>query len=326
MAAPATPSNFIAQQGNGSALVSWDISSGATSYKVYRSTDNVTFALLTSPATPYYLDTSVTVGIQYFYTVSAYNGAESSQSSSVSCIPALTGTLSLMQIRQMAQQRADLVGSSFITVPEWNNFVNQSLFELYDLLVTSYEDYFLAAPYSFVTDGTNYQYALPPNFDKLMGVDVGLGGGNTGYVTIQKFDFIERNRYVYPSVTSTFAGVFNARYRVLGSNLHLIPTPSSGQTIRVWYVPRMTQLLKDTDIADGISGWLQYVIIRAAKYALDKEETDSSKLDAELLFLKQRIEESASNRDAGAPDTISRTRRSAQGGFGPNGDGDKGGF
>ena len=50
MAAPATPSNFNVQQGNGSVLVSWDNSISATSYHVYRSLDNVTFALLTSPA------------------------------------------------------------------------------------------------------------------------------------------------------------------------------------------------------------------------------------------------------------------------------------
>ena len=86
----------------------------------------------------------------------------------------------------------------------------------------------------------------------------------------------------------------------------------------------MPQLLQDTDVLDGISGWTQYVIIRAAKYALDKEESDTTKLDAELLYLKGRIEESAMNRDAGQPDTISDTRFRT--GFGGMAGGNYGGF
>ena len=47
-----------------------------------------------------------------------------------------------------------------------------------------------------------------------------------------------------------------------------------------------------------------------SKYALDKEEgSDTSKLDAEMIYLKQRIEELAANRDQGMPNTISNTRR-----------------
>ena len=68
-------------------------------------------------------------------------------------------------------------------------------------------------------------------------------------------------------------------------------------------------MLADNDITTiGYSGWLQYVIVRAAKYALDKEESDTSKLDEELLFLKTRIEETSQNRDAGQADTISDVR------------------
>jgi hypothetical protein len=77
------------------------------------------------------------------------------------------------------------------------------------------------------------------------------------------------------------------------------------------------QLLQDTDISEGYNGWIRYVIVRAAKYALDKEESDTTKLDSELLFLKTRIEGAAPNRYEGQADTISDAR-SAQG-YGPDG-------
>ena len=76
----------------------------------------------------------------------------------------------------------------------------------------------------------------------------------------------------------------------------------------------------------SISGWIQYVIVRAAKYALDKEESDTSKLDEELTFLKKRIEAAAQNRDAAQPDTIQDTRGGVAGGPWGYGDGFKGGW
>jgi hypothetical protein len=110
----------------------------------------------------------------------------------------------------------------------------------------------------------------------------------------------------------------------MGNNIEFIPTPTSGQKIRLWYIPRLTELLQDTDTtAIGISGWIEYVIVRAAKYALDKEESDTSKLTEEIVFLKTRIEETAANRDVGQPDKISDTRR---GGSGNSGNGFGGGF
>ena len=94
------------------------------------------------------------------------------------------------------------------------------------------------------------------------------------------------------------------------NQIEFIPTPSAGQAIRLWYIPRLTQLLQDTDTTNtGISGWIEYVIVRSAMYALAKEESDISVLTQQLLFLKGRIEETAANRDAGMPDTISDTNQ-----------------
>lgn len=340
MAAPSTPANPIVQQANGQVLLDWDLSAGATSYKIYRSTDNITFAVLDTASVNQYLDTSVTLNTQYWYKISADNGTESSLTSSLSIIPTLTGIDSLGSLRLQAQQKADRVNSNFVTKPEWNTYINQSAKELYDLLITVYEDYYLAAPYIFQTTGNQTEYDLPDGilsgvdsvqtkpFYKLMGVDLGLANNNNARVTVHKFDFIERNRYVYPNITSTFLGVFNMRYRIMGNKIKFIPTPASGQYITLWYIPRLASLLKDTDVLDGVSGWTEYVIVDAAIKALQKEESDVSVLMAEKMAIKQRIEETATNRDAGQPDTISNTRafnsRGGNGGWGF--DGASGGF
>jgi hypothetical protein len=219
---------------------------------------------------------------------------------------------------------------------EWNTYINLAMFELYDLLITTYEDLYVAPPIQFVADGVTYQYPLPNGanqfldannpaititprpFYKLLGVDLALQNVNNAYVTVNKFNFIDRNRFVYPNTSSTLYGVFNLQYRLMGDNsIMFIPTPSGGQAIRIWYIPRLKELLADTDTSDtSVSGWIQYVIVRAAMYALQKEESDVAGLSQELLFLKQRIETTAINHDAGQADTISDVRN----GYGsPNG-------
>lgn len=333
MSTPSQPQQFIVQSGNQNILASWAQAAGATQYLVYRSQDNLTFTLIAtvsgSPLATSYLDTTVALSTTYWYQVTASNGTTASiPTQSLSAIATHNGELALGQIRLMAQQRADRVNSQFVTTAEWNGYINQAMFELYDLIVGVYEDYFLAPPIEFVSNGVQYQYDLPtgsnsfidannpsltitpPAFYKLLGCDLALNNAVNAWVTINKFNFIDRNRFVYPNTASTIYGVFNLQYRVMGSQIQFIPTPSAGQAIRLWYVPRMTQLLQDTDTTlMGISGWIEYVIVRAAKYALDKEESDTTILTQEIVFLKTRIEEMASNRDAGMPDRISDTNQ-----------------
>lgn len=332
MAIPAIPQNVSLQQGNGQTFLSWSIVAGATSYSVQRSADGVSFLVIGSPSVNSYLDTTVVVGTNYYYKVASVNADGTSGyavSAPVSIVPTLTADISLGQLRLMAQQRADMVNSQFVTLSEWNTYINQSYFELYDLLVTVYEDYYVLPPYEFTTNGTDNQYTLPNDFYKLMGVDCGSQSGGNAWVTLKKFNFIGRNRYVFPNIQSTFLGVFNMQYRLVGNTLMFIPTPSGNQQIRIWYIPKLTQLLEDTDILSGVSGWTEYVIVDAAIKAMQKEESDVSVLMAQKMALKQRIEESSMNRDAGQPDSISNVRTWGErwGGYGGAGfDGSFGGF
>lgn len=337
MAVPSTPVNVVINQGGSTNYLSWDLTATATSYSVKRSVDAVTYSVVGTPTAPNYQDSTAVVGTMYYYQVAGVNGdGTGTYSAAVQMVPCLPGQRSLYEVRLMAQQRADRVNSNFVSKSEWNTYINQAYYELYDLLITCYEDYYVAPRAEFTTDGSS-SYLLPtgaansysgaPAFYKLYGVDLGLDSSQNAWVTLKKFDFISRNRFVFPQVTTSLLGIFNMQYRVLGNKIHFIPNAVSGQRIGLWYFPRLTTLLADNDIMDGFSGWEEYPIVRAAKYALDKEESDTSKLDAELIFLKQRIEETAMNRDAGQADTISNVRtQSERWGGGPNGDGPSGGW
>jgi hypothetical protein len=338
---PSVPGNFFVQMANNQILLTWNLVPGATTYQVQRSPDGVTYATVASVGTNSFLDTNVASGTAYFYQVASTNSNGTSNYNNTQAnglpamqIPSVAGQMSLYAIRLAAQQTADRVFSNFVSFPEWNSFINLAADELYDLVTTVYEDYQMYQPVYFTTNNNQSTYNMPdgvttfttatgqtitpPPIYKLSGIDLGLNNAPNGFVTVSKYNFIDRNRYVFPNTASTIYGVFGLQYRFLGNQIRFIPQPSSNQPIGIWYIPRRVQLLRDTDISEGYNGWLRYVVVRAAKYALDKEEgTDTTKLDDELLYLKTRIEGAAPNRDEGQADTVADSR-SAQG-YGPDG-------
>jgi hypothetical protein len=215
-------------------------------------------------------------------------------------------TLTLTQLIAAVRQRADFVNSQFVTDTELTSYINQSYFELYDLIVQCYgNNYYVQIPYTFVTDGVNQFFNLPADFYKLLGVDLSLSNGlnQDSWVTIRPFNFSDRNRFAVPNFQS-FYGVTNMRYRLNENQIWLTPIPSANQTMRIWYIPELITLVAPTDTLDQISGWGEYVIVDACIKALAKEESDTSVFVNQKLALIERIEAAAENRDAGSPTVV----------------------
>ena len=182
-----------------------------------------------------------------------------------------------------------MVNSSFVSTAEWTNYINGSYQELYGLLVTAFEDYYVATPYEFTTDGTNQNYALPssPAMFKLLGVDLQVQASQL-WATVKPFTVLERNSL----------GLINT------------PIPMAGQTLRLWYVPVVTVLSGDSDVTvDIVNGWEEYIVIDAAMKAMAKEESDIGALAMRKAAMKERLDGEAQNRDAGSPARINDVYR-----------------
>lgn len=201
----------------------------------------------------------------------------------------MSTTMQLSDLMTAVRQRADMLpsgytpsltgASTFVTDPELIFLINQSYFKLYDKLISAYgSDYFVQSPYAITTDGTNYLFALPSDFYKLLGVDLKCG---TRWTSLEPFSFADRNRY--GTVT---------------------PAPRAGQSLQLWYAPKLTTLSSLTDTLDGISGWTEVVILDVAIQCMAKEESDVSVLAAELQTMNARLTDMAENRDIGHPATV----------------------
>lgn len=227
-------------------------------------------------------------------------------------------TMTLAELRTATRQRADMENQSgvytnaFVKDNELNSYINQSYFELYDLLIASYgENYNVSPPFTFVTDGVNQFFNLPTDFYKLLGIDVQVTSSvsNNAWWTLKPFMFSERNKYAVPN-TQLYFGITNLRYRIQGDQLWLNPLPQMNQTIRIFYQPRMTTLSSDSDTVQGVSGWTEYIIIDAAIKCMQKEESDVSVLMNQKMAMLKRIEAMSENRDAGMPSTVSDSQSS----------------
>lgn len=324
---PSPPQNVVLQTGNGQILLSWSLSIGATSYSIQRSTDGLTFTSLGTSTAPYYVDSAPTIGVMYYYQVAAVSSSGSSPFSAsyptsiVACMP---GQINLGYLRYQAQLRADKLNSQYLTLDEWNFNINQLAYELYDLLISKYgEDYFMSPPLLMNLNGS-LSYTIPdgilysgaPALYKLTGVDVNIAGGltseNAGWVPAPRANWQDRDRWtVWPGQPIAVNNTYTVSYRVMGNQLFIFPQ-NLGQQLRLWYIPMMTQMLLDTDMLSfSISGWSEYVIIKAAMLSMSKEESSEkyALLEKQLAMQLERIEVASSNRDVGEPNAVSNYRQ-----------------
>lgn len=205
--------------------------------------------------------------------------------------------VTLAQLKERARQRSDMENSAFIGETELTDYINASIAELHDLLISAYgEDYFLSED-DFSTVAGTADYALPTDFYKLRGVDISLNSSD--YITAKPFNFNERNRN--SDATWGSRSATNFRYRLMGSNIKLNPTPQAVANIRLWYVPTATKLVVDADQYDDLNQYSEYVVVDAAIKMLQKEESDVTVLLNQKMALKRRLEEMANNRDIGSP-------------------------
>lgn len=333
----AVPQQIVLTTGNGQNYLSWAEVAGATNYVVQRSLTGLlgSYSTIGTPAANKYLDNTVSVGVQYWYQVasvsiegtSAFNGF-GTNSLQLSITPCLPGQINLGYLRYMSKLRADKLHSNFLTIDEWNWNINQSANRLYDLLITKFGDkYFLAPPVQISTNSMIIQggmaafplpngtlYSAAPAFYKVAGVDAGINASNNQWFTLPRFNWIDRNKYSTLQLAGTVQSIYGLAYCDFGNNLFVIPLPTTAQTLQIWYVPVLTQLLQDIDMMPfSISGWSELVVVDAAIKALVKEESyDQAKaLMMERAEMIDRIQTTAANRDIGQPNTVSNTRARA---------------
>ena len=206
-------------------------------------------------------------------------------------------SVSLGTLKTAVRQRSNMEDSEFVSDSELTRYINQSLSELYDLVVGSYEDYYLdTLTFTYTSDDG---YALPQvDFYKLRLVEFQSG---SDWLTIHRYQLPNKNRR---ALAMNIYGE-SRQYRISGDKIVMLPLGAATGVYRITFVPLFEALAVDADTTSmSFAGWDEYVVVDAAIKCLQKEESDVSILMAQKMMLKQRIESMSANRDANEPESI----------------------
>jgi hypothetical protein len=213
----------------------------------------------------------------------------------------MASTVTLQYLRDQSRAAADQQESGFVRPAELDDLINSACQELYDILVSRFEDYYLEDPVSFSISSPADTVTLPANFYKLRGVDLQNAGGQ--WAPLKPFMFEERNLLQNP-IIYTPTGLAQGMYRVRKNLLQILGTGDNPIQGRLWYIPAFTRLVNAADTFDGVNGWERYVVVTVAIAMKSKEESDTTTLEAEKARLFDRINNLANNRDEGNPQRV----------------------
>lgn len=213
----------------------------------------------------------------------------------------MASNVTLLQLKTRAREKADMVNSQFVSDSELLSYINNSYSELYDILVSRFEDYYTEETSVTISPGSS-TIPVPNDFYKLRGLDRNQSGNS--YYSVHKYNWKARNRRNNQLYRTSF-GRLDLSYRLVKDSIRILPEDSAPGTYRLWYIPTYTPLAADTDVLDGVNGFDEYIVIDVAMKMLLKEESDVSVLIAQKKAMMQRIEEMSQQRDADNPEVIS---------------------
>lgn len=214
--------------------------------------------------------------------------------------------INLGDLRSRVRTRADMVGETFVSNTQMNEFINESIEDLHEMMANSSGDHYRIEETYFVTSGSTDTYSLPVNVFRVLAVDINPTSSTGSWencVEMKRYSIKDRNRnnneYVSDYANSRYSSI---RFRLHGADqIRFAPQPQQPYGIRVTFYPVHEKLTDDADEYDFHNGWERYVILSAAIKAKLKEESDVGEERKELEMLRQNILNSIQDRNDERP-------------------------
>jgi hypothetical protein len=96
---------------------------------------------------------------------------------------------------------------------------------------------------------------------------------------------------------------------MIGNNIRMIPTPSTAESVTIWYIPKAEKVTSTSQTLECINGFEEMVKLYAAIRAKMKEEKNFSEIKAEYDDKLKKMHDALAGRDAAFPERITDTQR-----------------
>ena len=201
--------------------------------------------------------------------------------------------------------------NQFVSDGELATYINNSLAELDDILVTNYEDYRLSN-FASVLTGSTHIIPIPADFYKLRGVDYQIQAGTGQWYSLQGFQFPERNRNNNSVAYIAWPyGRNRLSYRLADQGIIIMPQDQATGNYQIWYTPMFNPLTDPSDllpISYSSQAWVEYAVVDCCIKIFNKQNLDPSGFLAEKQALRARVIGASKNRNAAGPKRIANTR------------------
>jgi len=212
------------------------------------------------------------------------------------------------QLKTRALRMADHENSGFISAAEATDLVREAIREYIDMVEDPVGLEFLAQSYEFTTTPGSASYTVgngttSPYMYKLLAVQVTFDGRRHPVRKSTLMGMLDPdmgNGWTSPGAVRYTMGPISSGARTL----LFFPAPQAAHAVTVLYVP-VVDTLDDSTIIPGLMGWDEFVVLSMAIKILDKEESDTKRLEARLEKCRARIMQAIADSDAGQTDQIS---------------------
>jgi hypothetical protein len=212
----------------------------------------------------------------------------------------------LLQIRTAVRSKIDRVNAATPTNTELNAWINESAAELWDLLVTVYEDQY--STYATTQDAQASVFSIA-NLSTLFGLLVPSGHEPVRLFKLREVEYQQNGQwYPLPPVMKQewwkYASVtdlgYPRGYTLIGADIHVMPAATPSQQYRIFYIPAYADMVDDANSLFLVPNhWDEYVVVDACIKARIKLQQDPSAEMQRKAELRQRIKGAATNRTPG---------------------------
>jgi len=181
-----------------------------------------------------------------------------------------------------------------------NEYIDRALGAAHRILTDVLPDLRILSTTSITTTTGTSLYALPADFDHLISVEMSANGVKSWLVA---YEMHEHATLTDPS--AIHAGIPYA-YRLRGSNIDLLPTPTAGYVATLWYVPNATQFASDAQLYDTISRLDDYLIAYAGRFVALRDQNMGLAATCKQMVdeFAEELTKAARNRDKNSPSRV----------------------
>ena len=177
----------------------------------------------------------------------------------------------LAQMRGNLQSLCDLKGTTALVrhpVASLNDYINRGIGDLYRKLTEQIPDQRYLANTTITTATGVTTYALPPDFDHCISVDLFADGVKRW---LESYMPNERPTLSDPNFSPQGYPLY---YRLEGNNITYLPVPAGIYTSTLWYCPTTPTLAADSDAFDTLSRLDDYILGYAGRFVAVRDKRD----------------------------------------------------